>query len=329
MTEGQLRLQGLLGNEERWTRSLAVAAQNHQPDTLDQQPAWLRPPGQAAAPRPSPAERAAARASATQQRREEEEAMALPEQLPAGFQDVWRRLLDPTLRRGDVDTCWRLLHCTLGCKAYLTHVRLRGEYVGQQAVRDSAGCSHPACRDSGDLVPETLTHCFVLCPAVAQAVEWLLATWAHLSGQAPPPNGSVVDVLLLDDASAWLGGPALNSRERSLWNRLRVAFLGAVWAQRCQRESNAAASPVSLARAAAQSTLDAVVDALERDWRRCQSSLRQQHPHVNPSWFLGFDETRPQHHFVRQWATPPILCTVHDGQLAVRLGGVGSPPLPD
>ena len=241
---------------------------------------------------------------------------------------MWRRLLDPTLRRGDANACWRLLHCSLGCKAYLAHVRLQGKYVGQQAVRDSAGCSHPACRESENLVPETLTHCFVLCPAVAQAVDWLLATWTHLSNQAPPPNGCVVDVLLLDDASAWLGGPAPNSGERSLWNRLRVAFLGAIWAHRCRRESTAAASPVSLARAAAQSTLDTVVDALERDWRRCQSSLRQQHPQANPSWFLGFDETRPQHHFVRQWATPPILCSVHDGQLTIHLGRGASPPLP-
>ena len=41
------------------------------------------------------------------------------------FPRVWLPFLDPTIHPPIVVTAWRILHGTIGCKAYLTHVRSR------------------------------------------------------------------------------------------------------------------------------------------------------------------------------------------------------------
>jgi hypothetical protein len=109
---------GLSGLEERWIASALAPADapttQHAPTPEDlPQHAWLdlqrdRPI------RPSPADRAAHRLV---------EPAPLPIPLRAGFSQVWKRLADKTLHRPYRITCWRLLHGTLGCKAFLSHVR--------------------------------------------------------------------------------------------------------------------------------------------------------------------------------------------------------------
>jgi len=321
--EEQLRRMGLPGMEERWRRTLEAAAANHAPDTFNQPPAWLDL-AHHAPPRPSRAEREAVRqAGAAAAAVVEANA---PAALAAGYQHVWRSLRDPTLHRQHMVTCWAALHGVLGCKAFLAAVRLKGQHVGPQAVRDSAACSHPQCREAPGLVLETLSHALVDCPAVAPAIDWLLATWAHLTGADPPPRNHAV--LLLDDAAAWPGGPATGTAERRLWTRLRVATLGSIWELRTERRAGGGDAELTLARAAAQRALDTVLTALHRDWRRSRSAWFSQYPDLGRDWWRGLVDVTTEEHFRDQWTKPPHFAAVDDGHLVVKIGAEGSPALP-
>lgn len=285
-------LLGLEGLEARWQQSASAPAPAAGPsEQVDWVPPWLAlAPG---APRLPPHARAAAR---------QVEGPGPPVLRP-GFSRTWQRLADPTLHRPFRITCWRLLHGCLGCKAFLHHVR-------RPPVADVL-CEAPACAAHAPL--ETLSHAFLDCPAAAPAIDWLLATWAQLSQQAPPPRSA--SVLLADDLDAWPGAPT-DARTLALWTRLRVAVLGAVWELRCSRP----AGGESFARQAVRLALQHLLGALQRDWARTQGDVRSLDAGgFCLDWWRGVDTVLTVDQFVTQWAQPPLLCRV-DGERPVLPG---------
>jgi hypothetical protein len=258
-------------------------------EQLDWEPRWLdlgRAPGE----RALPLDRAAARHDA---------APAMPAvALRPGFAQTWQRLADPTLHRPFRITCWRLLHGCLGCKAFLHHVR-RTQPAAQAA---DVMCEAPECALQHAV--ETLSHAFLDCPAAAPAIDWLLATWGQLSQQPPPPRSA--RVLLADDLDAWPGHPT-EAGSLTLWTRLRVAVLGAIWELRCFRPVDGG----SFARQAVSLALQHLLGALQRDWARTQGDVR----HLDAGgfcmdWWRGVDTVLTVDQFQEQWAKPPLLCLV-------------------
>ena len=105
---------GLAGLEERWRLSAVANPIEAKPaEVVNWRTAGLHRQHPPPAPRPSREERAAVRDLAD----------AHPPLLRPGFEKVWRRLVDSTLHRPFRITCWQLLHGSLGCKAFLNHVR--------------------------------------------------------------------------------------------------------------------------------------------------------------------------------------------------------------
>lgn len=276
--------------EDRWRQSAsAPAAPAGDPDRVDWEPAWLDL-ASVRLPRPHPLERAQLRLGAP---------APAPPALRGGYSQAWERLADPTLHRPFRITCWKLLHGCLGCNAFLHHVRVQR---GSGPAAPVLACSAPECQPQAPL--ETLSHAFLECPAVAPAIDWLVATWAQLS-QHPVPRSA--RVLLLDDLDAWLDRPA-DRHVLQLWTRLRVALLGAIWQVRCSRD----AAPGSFARRAVLLALEHLLGAIQRDWARTQGDIR----HLDAGgfcvdWWRGVDVVLPVSAFVEQWARPPLFCRVH------------------
>ena len=293
-------LRGLEGLEERWRQSASVDPDlPGPPDAVDRVPHWLDLQ-RASVPRPSREERAA----------ERELADVGPVPLRPGFNAVWKRLDDPTLHRPFRITCWKVLHGCLGCKAFLHHVHRRADDRpnAPPAPQEVLACDAPGCFAAGTL--ETITHAFLDCPEVAPVIDWLLATWAQLSGSAVP---RCPRVLLADDLDAWPGHPADPATLR-LWTRLRVAVLGAVWRVRCARDEGPG---VSFARRVVSLALQHLLGAIRRDWSRTQGDVRLADAGAFcVDWWRGFDVELAVNDFVAQWARPAIFCRV-----------VGAPPL--
>lgn len=322
--EGELRRMGLRGLEERWRRTVQALDPRDQPQQQNEQPAWLRPPGERAAPRPSPEDRRAARD-------------ALPAgpvaQLPEGFEVVWPRLCDPTLHRPFRITCWRLLHGCLGCNAFLTHVRSKDSSQALALRSEAAACQAPCCL-AGARPMETLTHAFLQCPEAAPVIDWLRTVWHRLAGAHVPRTARV---LLADDPRDWAEAPQ-DERKYRLWTRLRVATLGAIWRVRCARDEGG--THVSFAHKAASLAVDTITSAIARDWRRTQASVRSLDDGAFcTDWWRGFDGCMTVTKFEKQWARPPILCRLHgerpnhpldddDRTLEVRLDALHPVPIP-
>ena len=342
-----LDLHGLRGKEEKWRRSAVALGQ--QWEALDVQPPlnqpqpWVLDPGARAQPRPSPAERAAAR----QAGQEEAAAAAGPgaqPQLPQGFRDAWQRLGDPTIQRSFRVTAWRLMHGTLGCGAFLAHARTRGvraegasaAVVGVAEAR--ARCKAPCCAPppgapihSAPL--ESATHALLICPAARPAIEWMRATWAALAGIDPGLVPSDAEVLLADNLEGWEDAPA-GKPARRLWTRLRVATLGAIWQARCERDADGLLPGTTLARRAASLALASVEGSIRRDWARAVDVAPSALPPFCAAWFRGIDLTITLKAFKERWAVPGYFCEVvelggHQPSLEIRLGGPLCPSLPD
>jgi hypothetical protein len=311
---------GLDGLEARWEQSASRAAHPAgSPERVGWTPPWLalqhRPP-----PRPSRAERAAAR----------ELADVAPPQLRPGYAQVWRRLVDPTLHRPSRITCWHILHGSLGCKAFLAHVRRQASPHQPAPERSSVACDAPGCAGAGVL--ETLTHAFLTCPEVVPVIDWLTATWEALA-QCRVPRSS--RVLLADDLEAWPARPGAPGAVR-LWTRLRVAVLGAIWRVRCSRDEHRGES---FARRAVRLGVQQLLAAIQRDWSRTQGDLRMADGGAFcVDWWRGFDVSQSVSDFEAQWAQPPLLCRVEgevpavagvDQRRLVLMLGLGHPvPLP-
>lgn len=262
--------------------------------------------------------------------------------LPDGFALVWFRLLDPTIHRPFVITAWRVLHCCLGCNAFIAAKLLAPDDapVDEHGAPDvsTACCGAPCCASLPDPPFETLAHTFIDCPAARPAMQWLCDTWAALSGGAPPPL--TAGVLLADDLSGWAGAPTAMEKNKELraWTRLRVALIGAIWRVRCNRSAGGLLGD-SLARRAVHLALDSVTGAIRRDWQRTEEDITTADDGVFcVDWWRGVDTEREKEWFSEQWALPPLLCAVHAAPgpaggdpiftLDIRVGVVGQVPLP-
>ena len=299
---GNLRLAscGIDGLEESWRRERARLGEAVPPEEIARDPAWLELG--TPIPRPSPEDRRAAR--------------GVDEMLRDGFRDTWRRLDDPTIHRPFRITCWRLLHGCLGCNAFLAHVRSH-----QHGTRAEEGrtclCTAPECLAAGSV--EDLSHAFLLCPHVAPVIDWLLATWLHLSGVAAPRTARV---LLADDPAGWPDCPQ-DAWAYQLWTRLRVATLGAIWQVRCARDEGP--DGVSFASRAVALAVQSLAGAIKRDWLRTQSDVRELDDGAFcHDWWRGLDCRMSIGRFERTWARLPLLCRlVHEDEgtsLVIRFG---------
>ena len=235
------------------------------------------------------------------------------------------------------------MHGTLGCGAYLAHVRSRGaRALGASATvigvaEARARCKAPCCAPppgapihSAPL--ETVSHALLTCPAAAPAIEWMRATWAALAGIDPGLVPSDAQGLLADYLEGWEGAP-VGKPAQSLWTRLRVATLGAIWQARCERDADGLQPGTTLARRAASLALASVEGAIRRDWARAVGVASSNLPAFCAAWFRGIDLTISLEAFKERWAEPGYFCEVQGegGQptLEILLGGPLCPPLPD
>ena len=301
-TDAHLGLLGLPGLEERWRRTAArravVADQlgqdvdpGDEPVTLNTPPAWLglQPPP----PRLSRSQRRALRGT-----------LPAPD-LRLSFPRVWHPLLDPTIHPPFVVTAWRTLHGTLGCNAYLQHVRSRATGPHDPAL---AACTAPDCLASHS--PETITHALFSCPEVQPAIAWFFDSWHALSGVDVPRLPSI---LIADDPLLWPDRPTQASLLR-LWHFFRITTLGAIWRIRCSRLGHSHQG--SFAHRVAKLVIASTNSAISRDWTRTQCDVRTLDDGTFcTDWWRGFDARLPLTQFIATWASPPIFCTV-----------VGAPP---
>ena len=220
-------------------------------------------------------------------------------------------LADPTLPRPFVITAWRTLHGQLGCNAFVHYVQ-----SSIHSTPHSPLCSSPSCHASNRL--ETLTHIFFDCPDLSPVLPWLCNAWAALTCKAPPPLTAAV--LLADDLRGWqTDSPADNPRLRALWTRLRVTVIGCIWRVRCLRDQGTTLGS-SPARLAVSMAVSLIKEAIDRDWLRATSDIRQlDNGYFCSAWWRGRDPALPLSKFKQLWASPPILCGVIAGDPAAIL----------
>jgi hypothetical protein len=225
-------------------------------------------------------------------------------QLPhrEGFGKVWTRLVDPTIHRPYRVTCWRILHCRLGCNGFLYHVSRLGSPL----------CPHPACAAAGCV--ETLSHVFLDCPEVRPTVDWLLDTWFRLTGLVAPRTARF---LLADDPDGGWPGCGQDPWVLQQWTRLRVAVLGAVWRARCRPSVGGS----SLARGSASEAVGSLVAAIERDWLRTRADVRfLDASSFCQTWWRGFDGRLSIEAFEQRWARSPAVFCVLVGETPAQPG---------
>jgi hypothetical protein len=315
-----------LASKAHWRRNLSSATDNEDAwprEAVDRQPPWL----DLNSPRHQNAReaRAAARASTPS-------TGTSPSPLDATATDfcgVWTRLCDPTLPRAFRVTCWSILHGTIGCNAFLQSI-LSSSSVSSQDRLTALACGHPSCLQSK--TPEKISHAFLDCPAVAPAIDWLLQAWQVLSGSSTPPPRTAA-VLLADDIGAWPENsrPSRKS-ELKLWTRLRVHVLGAIWKIRCQR-SLLSFHQESFARRAITTAVDAIVEAIQRDFLRTQQDLRTLDSGTFCSaWWRGRDTQLSMDKFEDIWTATPFFCHVvgegPEAALVLKLGRDQPIPFP-
>ena len=177
---------------------------------------------------------------------------------------LWRELRQAELPREQYGTVYRVLHGSLYVGALLCHIRV--------LPKQQACCAHPACQ--GEL--ETLSHAFLLCPAVAPAAEWVCGVFGAVAGCAPPPASA--RVLLADDDVEWVPPGA-----DQVWLALRAAYLHAVWQLRCRRSLTGV--PFS-ATGVCGAVVAAVSASIRRDWARATEDLVRLSG-ACPEWFRG------------------------------------------
>ena len=294
--DSHLHLLGLAGLEERWRRTAIRRADltrdrgddsdvDDDPTVPNTPPSWLD-----LGPRPPRLSRA--------------QRLALRGQLPApalrqDFPKVWRPLRDPTIHPPFAVTCWRILHGTLGCNAFLSHVRQRrGRWDPAMA-----SCSAPACGAS--LTPESITHAFFDCPEVQPVIAWFFDTWRDLSGINVPRLPSI---FIADDPFLWPDRPTHAPLLR-LWHFFRITALGVIWRNRCSRVGFSHRG--SFARRTALDIVHATTSAISRDWTRTQSDVRTlDDGHFCTDWWRGFDARITISSFISTWASPEVFCRV-------------------
>ena len=218
-----------------------------------------------------------------------------------GFSQVWTRLADKTLHRPFRVTCYHLLHGTLGCGAFLHSAR---RHLHQDFGPPNTLCHRQSCSNEGHL--DNLTHSFLDCPASAPVIDWLLETWARLSGINLPRSP---DLILGDDISQW-PGPRPPDPLLRLWTVLRVTTIGALWQQRvASKLSQAHAYLHDNGQSVIRLVVKMVRQAIKRDWMRTQLDIRSLDDGAFcMDWWRGLDCSLSVADFVSLWGTPQVLC---------------------
>jgi hypothetical protein len=217
---------------------------------------------------------------------------------------LWLSMHEADLPRVEYATLYRILHGRLYVGAFLCSL---GVVPPQQAC-----CTHAGCQ--GQL--ETLSHAFVLCPAVAPAAEWVCRLFAAVAGEPPPP--ATPAVLLAGDHTTAAGGwePPEDLGLARLWLCLRAAYLHAVWQLRCRR--SLADAPFAAAGVCA-AVVASVRSSIQRDWVRTTQNLVRL-AGACPEWFRGRSPTLSLPVFLSRWAPRGALCHVEGA------GEEGVPP---
>ena len=304
-TEQHLRSLGIAGLEERWRRPPPTPLAGDQ--AVDVVPAWLTLSRQPPAPAMSPRSARAAARNATRSAMSAQPIPAFAPSLRPSFPLVWKRLLDRTIPRPYVITAWLLLHGSLGCNAFLHHVQRK---ISTIAAPCPIPCRFPPCLAAD--CPETLSHIFLDCPSSSPAIDWLCSAWAALTGKARPPRTAAV--LLADDLDAWtLDSPVDDPRLLALWTRLRVNVIGCIWQARCARDGGTLRF-VSVARYAVSNAVNSVVDAIQRDWLRTSTDIRQlDNGYFCTEWWRGLDPKLSFNDFCASWTYGSVLCRADSG----------------
>lgn len=310
---------GLVGIEARWRASAAMRASD--PD--DPGPSGAGPPSWLDTDTP----REERSGTAERDQRAVQRAAAQPPAPAAllvprpGFKKVWQRIDDRSIHRPFRITAWRILHGSLGCNAFLHHVRRR---VGGDP--GSAFCPLPCC--AGKRHVEDLTHVFLDCPAARPVITWLVDTWRALTNKEVPRDPAF---LLADDPSAGWPGCASDPWLLRMWTRLRVATLGALWRVRCRVASGlhpeASLDHHALSHRSARMAAESLLASISRDWRRVESDVRTLDSGVFcADWWRGLDVKISLEVFGEEWArgASPVFCRVQGEDLAYRLR-VGHP----
>ena len=179
----------------------------------------------------------------------------------------------------------------------------------------SAFCSHPACFHVGAV--ETLSHAFLDCPAARPALVWLQDLWEAVAGERPP---LAARIFLADDHRVWHPGEAALGQ---LWTLLRVAMLHAIWHCRSYRQETVG----SFSAAAVTRVVVYVRTAIERDWLRANEDVRLLSD-MPADYFRGRDPQIALDDFLACWAHRDVLCSVHDGHLALHISIQAPVPVP-
>jgi hypothetical protein len=101
---------------------------------------------------------------------------------------------------------------------------------------------------------------------------------------------------------------------------MRVAVIGSIWQARCHRHEGDPSE--TLARRAARQAVATVVSAIQRDWARVNGDVHSLDSGAFcQDWWRGMDAVMREEDFKEMWVTdPPVLCAVHQGALAIKLG---------
>ncbi|KAJ9517145.1 hypothetical protein QJQ45_009101 [Haematococcus lacustris] len=175
--------------------------------------------------------------------------------------------------------------------------RLAGEWGGQGGGAGSEGKGVEEVEGEEWLL-ETLTHAFLLCPAVVPAWEWMLDVYGRLTGTRPPSGDAM---LLLSGRPTRGEAPPFQPHDSLLWLRLRVAYLGAVWRL---RSSGAATTlqPHQVAMQVVEEVISTLTTAVKRDWHRVGRDIRVGLCGAVPStWFKSKDPELDAAHFDQLW----------------------------
>lgn len=227
--------------------------------------------------------------------------------LRPGFSTVWKRLADRSLHRPFRITCYRILHGTLGCNAFLyAQRRLAGHPVAEP---QSPYCPRRAC--AGGRQMDNLSHALLHCPQSALVIDWLLNTWRRLTGIHLPRSAALI---LGDDPQDW-PLPVPSTPLLRLWTVLRVTTLGALWQERVKEPHGRPPEDIhpelDYGHRAIELARRMVQEAIRRDWLRTQTDFRSlDNGAFCADWWRGWCSSFSVENFIGLWATPPVFCQV-------------------
>lgn len=207
-------------------------------------------------------------------------------------QEPWRRLNESDLPLSHHSLGWSLLHGVLPCNAFIAHRH-------RKQPGEEGGCG--GCNQL-----ETLSHVFISCSRVKDAMEWLLKVWFKISGNRPPLDPRV---LLVDDQRLWT--PGSSKEEQQLWQRLRLSVLYSIWVARCSRTGvYASAVDGDISAAAIKLAQEEIKSAIHRDFTRTRLKEAMAEAAISNVDSSGRDLSLSMDDFKAKWTANGILCSV-------------------